>query len=92
MWTCGRGEYGLCGNGGTEDQLTPAPLEAFEDQIIVDVQVSWYTAPTLVKGATRGHRNIPMRYQVFSKKLAHVRFLLRMIDVPLMCSSQALKG
>lgn len=40
MWTCGRGEYGLCGNGGTEDQLLPAPLEAFEEHIIVDVQVS----------------------------------------------------
>lgn len=38
MWTCGRGEYGLCGNGGTEDQLLPAPLEAFEEHIIVDVQ------------------------------------------------------
>ncbi|CBN77994.1 conserved unknown protein [Ectocarpus siliculosus] len=38
VWTCGRGEYGLCGNGGTEDQLTPAPLEAFEEHIIVDVQ------------------------------------------------------
>lgn len=40
VWTCGRGEYGLCGNGGTEDQLLPAPLEAFEEHIIVDVQVS----------------------------------------------------
>ncbi|CAN0463146.1 unnamed protein product, partial [Hapterophycus canaliculatus] len=39
VWTCGRGEYGLCGNGGTEDQLTPSPLEAFEESIIVDVQV-----------------------------------------------------
>ncbi|CAN0365352.1 unnamed protein product, partial [Laminaria digitata] len=38
VWTCGRGEYGLCGNGGTEDQLLPAPLEAFDNQIIVDVQ------------------------------------------------------
>eukprot|EP00752_Nemacystus_decipiens_P006950 g6237.t1 len=38
VWTCGRGEYGLCGNGGTEDQLLPAPLEAFEEHIIVDVQ------------------------------------------------------
>ena len=34
-----RGEYGLCGNGGTEDQLTPAPLDSFDNQIIVDVQV-----------------------------------------------------
>lgn len=41
VWTCGRGEYGLCGNGGTEDQLTPSPLEAFEDQIMVDVQVGF---------------------------------------------------
>lgn len=39
VWTCGRGEYGLCGNGGTEDQLTPAPLDSFDNQIIVDVQV-----------------------------------------------------
>ena len=39
VWTCGRGEYGLCGNGGTDDQLTPSPLETFEDHIIVDVQV-----------------------------------------------------
>ncbi|CAM9729691.1 unnamed protein product [Ascophyllum nodosum] len=38
VWTCGRGEYGLCGNGGTDDQLTPSPLETFEDHIIVDVQ------------------------------------------------------
>ena len=29
----------MCGNGGTEDQLTPAPLEAFDNHIIVDVQV-----------------------------------------------------
>lgn len=39
VWTCGCGSYGKCGNGGTEDQLTPAPLETFEDQIIIDVQV-----------------------------------------------------
>lgn len=38
VWTCGAGEYGRCGNGGTGDQLVPAPLEAFENHVIVEIK------------------------------------------------------